>query len=406
MTLLAWLPAPTVAARAPLSMSLPLLAMSLLAAACMPTAPSRSPVPDPAPPPGAEAVSLLGRPLVAPALAPDVRRRYEARLAAARAELVRAPGSADALVWVGRRTAYLGRFREAIDLFTQGIAKYPDDARFLRHRGHRYLTVRSFERATVDLERAVRLIGGRPDQVEPDGLPNARNTPTSTLHSNSWYHLGLARYLRGDFERALLAWRACLSVSKNADMQVATTHWLYMTLRRLGRTADADAALVPIRRDMDVIENGSYLRLLLMYKGELAPDSCSLRPPAPTAQPRTPRSATASATGTSTAAAARRRSACSGGCSRAATTGPPSATSPPRRTCEGWRRAGSYPLAIAISAIASSSFREWCIEQNFGPHIAQNSALLKYSAGSDSSWYSRARSGSSERRNCSFQSKA
>ncbi|MEJ7813411.1 MAG: hypothetical protein WKG32_23590, partial [Gemmatimonadaceae bacterium] len=164
------------------------------------------------------------------------------------------------------------------DLFTQGIAKYPDDARFLRHRGHRYLTVRSFERATVDLERAVRLIGGRPDQVEPDGLPNARNTPTSTLHSNSWYHLGLARYLRGDFERALLAWRACLSVSKNADMQVATTHWLYMTLRRLGRTADADAALVPIRRDMDVIENGSYLRLLLMYKGELAPDSLLAAP--------------------------------------------------------------------------------------------------------------------------------
>src|SRR5688500_5765410 len=39
----------------------------------------------------------------------------------------------------------------------------------------------------------------------------------------------------------------------------------------------------------------------------------------------------------------------------------------------------------AISAIPSSIVREWCIEQNFGPHIPQNSALLKYSAGSVSS---------------------
>ena len=46
------------------------------------------------------------------------------------------------------------------------------------------------------------------------------------------------------------------------------------------------------------------------------------------------------------------------------------------------------------------------MEQNFGPHIAQNSALLKYSDGNVSSWYSRARSGSRLRRNCSFQSKA
>jgi hypothetical protein len=28
------------------------------------------------------------------------------------------------------------------------------------------------------------------------------------------------------------------------------------------------------------------------------------------------------------------------------------------------------------------------MEQNFGPHIPQNSALLKYSAGRVSSWYS------------------
>ena len=45
-----------------------------------------------------------------------------------------------------------------------------------------------------------------------------------------------------------------------------------------------------------------------------------------------------------------------------------------------------YPSeARAISAMPASIVREWCIEQNFGPHIAQNSALLKYSAGRVSS---------------------
>lgn len=64
-----------------------------------------------------------------------------------------------------------------------------------------------------------------------------------------------------------------MAVSKNNDMLVATTHWYYMTLRRLGRKAEADALLAPISRDMDIIENASYHQLLLMYKGELTPES-------------------------------------------------------------------------------------------------------------------------------------
>jgi hypothetical protein len=47
-----------------------------------------------------------------------------------------------------------------------------------------------------------------------------------------------------------------------------------------------------------------------------------------------------------------------------------------------------------------------CIEQNFGPHIEQNSAPLKYSSGKVSSCIACAVSGSIDRRNCSFQSKA
>jgi tetratricopeptide (TPR) repeat protein len=224
-------------------------------------------------PPGAEAWSLFGDPLFPPALDAETKRDREARLAEARARLDAEPDNPDAFVWAGRRTAYLGRYRDAIALFSAGIAKFPTEPELHRHRGHRYISVRRFDVAAADLETAARLIAGKPDEVEPDGLPNARNVPTSTLHSNVWYHLGLARYVTGDFEKALAAYRNGLDVSKNPDMLVATSHWLYMTLRRLGRDAEAAAVLDPIREGMDVIENRDYHRLLLLYRGELAPDA-------------------------------------------------------------------------------------------------------------------------------------
>ncbi len=218
-----------------------------------------------------EAVSLFGEPLVPAALPPAVRAEREAKLEEARADLQRSPDDAGALIWVGRRTAYLGRYREAIEIFTRGIAEHPDDARFYRHRGHRFISVRDFERAIADLQAASRLIAGKPDEIEPDGLPNARNIPTSTLQSNVWYHLGLARYLKGDFAGALAAYEECLKVSGNPDMLAATSHWLYMTLRRLGRDEEARRVLDSIHAGMDIIENQAYHRLLLLYKGELSP---------------------------------------------------------------------------------------------------------------------------------------
>lgn len=208
----------------------------------------------------------------APPMSPEARRAAEAKLAEARAAYEKNRGDADALIWLGRRTSYLGRFDEAIKLYAEGIKKHPRDARFYRHRGHRLITTRRFGEAVRDLEKAAKLIKGRADEVEPDGLPNARNIPTSTLNSNVWYHLGLARYLLGDFPRALEAYRECEKFSKNPDMLIATSHWLYMTLRRLERDEEARRVLEGITPGMEVIENGDYQRLLLMYKGETTPE--------------------------------------------------------------------------------------------------------------------------------------
>ena len=222
--------------------------------------------------PGAivEATSLTGQPLFRPEPSAAAREKMEAQLDTAKRAWQHTPTNADSIIWLGRRTAYLGRFNDAIDIYTTGIAEHPTDARLYRHRGHRYLSTRQLPKAIADFERAYSLIKGKPDRVEPDGQPNARNIPTSTLQGNIRYHLGLAYYLSGQFDKALPIYREDVAASKgNPDMLVATSHWLYMTLRRLGRNDEAAAVLVPITAGMDVIENGAYYRLLLLYKGEL-----------------------------------------------------------------------------------------------------------------------------------------
>ena len=219
-----------------------------------------------------EAVSLLGTPLYKPPLDDQTREDFEQKLAKARAEYERDPNLIDSAIWFGRRTAYLGHYRDAIAIYTKAIEKHPDEPKLYRHRGHRYLTIREIDKAIQDFERAALLVKGKQDEIEPDGLPNTKNIPTSTLNTNIFYHLGLSYYLKADYARAETAYRECLKFTKNDDMLVALTHWLYMTLRRQGKEKEGAALLIPIQNDMDVIEDFDYQSLCLLYKGEKQPE--------------------------------------------------------------------------------------------------------------------------------------
>ncbi|MEE8147535.1 MAG: HmuY family protein [Longimicrobiales bacterium] len=218
----------------------------------------------------AEARSLLGELLFPPTYPPEVAADRRAILGAALADLEASPTDADAIIWAGRRHAYLAHYRTAIELFGEGAELHPGDARFLRHRGHRHISIRDFDQAIVDLEEAVRMIDGQTDEVEPDGLPNALGIPTGTLHSNICYHLGLAHYLNGDFELARAALRECMAKAWNDDTRVATAYWTYLTLRRLSLGDEALELLAEIDSGMEIIENTSYLDLLLLFKGDVS----------------------------------------------------------------------------------------------------------------------------------------
>jgi tetratricopeptide (TPR) repeat protein len=176
-------------------------------------------------------------------------------------------------IWLGRRTAYLGKYKEAIEIYTKGLQKYPVSYKLYRHRGHRYITTRKFKKAIKDFKKAVKLVKGIPLEVEPDGIPNAANIPVSNTQFNIRYHLGLAYYLTGDFEQAASAYRECLKWCNNDDTLVAASHWLYMTFRRMNNKAAAERLLVPVKEKMKIIEDQDYHALLLMYKGLKTPVS-------------------------------------------------------------------------------------------------------------------------------------
>ena len=197
---------------------------------------------------------------------------YESKLAEAKANFQDDP-SADNLIWLGRREAYLGNYETAIDIYTKGITEYPKDARFYRHRGHRYISSRCYDLAIKDFKKAVGLTRYEDNEMEPDGLPNALGIPTSTLQGNIYYHLGLTYYIQKKYHKARYAYEKCLKLAENNDSYVAAANWLYVIYRHLGQDRRATKLLNTIDDDMDLIENHSYQTILKLYQNKIDPAS-------------------------------------------------------------------------------------------------------------------------------------
>ena len=172
--------------------------------------------------------------------------------AVARAEsaLARDPKNVDLIIQLGVAQSGVRQFREAIATFTRGLAIAPNNALLYRWRGHRYLSVREFERAFDDLTRGARL--------------------DSTIYG-IWYHLGIVRFARGDFAGAVDAFSRAQPRAPDAGELAGATDWLWMSLSRAGRTADAQAMLD--RHPDSLPVTNAYAARLRLYRGQIPPDS-------------------------------------------------------------------------------------------------------------------------------------
>lgn len=222
-----------------------------------------------------EAISLLGDTLYRLDLPDERKSQYDSALDVALKNYNNAPQNLDNIIWLGRRQAYLGRYQEAIKTYTQGLQLFPNAPELYRHRGHRYISTRQFEKAISDLEKSAQLAKSIPLTVEANGipLPLPEDDRPTTLQFNIYYHLGLAYYLEGEYGKAAETYEQCLTFCQTDDEIAATADWLYMAYRRLGEDEVAEETLAMIREDMDIRENEGYFERLLMYKGLVSPDS-------------------------------------------------------------------------------------------------------------------------------------
>ena len=197
-----------------------------------------------------EIVSLLGVPCYArPATGADLVK-LEEELQAARNDAALNPAGLEARILLGRRLAYLWRYCEAIAIYTAALEDAGACAALYRHRGHRYISVRRFGPAAADLAQANRLQPGDFDIV---------------------YHLGLARWLLGDFTGARAAYESFLPICSDDEQRVAMTYWLHLTLARLGEGAGA-AELAAGIGTVQVVENIHYYDLLRLFRGDKTED--------------------------------------------------------------------------------------------------------------------------------------
>lgn len=193
-----------------------------------------------------EVRSLLGVNLYAQPAEGEELEKLLGELEEAKKNFVADPDNPENIVMYGRRLAYLWRYNEAIQVYTAGIEQFPEYAPLYRHRGHRHISIRQFDKAVEDLTIASRL---------------------NDSDFDIWYHLALAHYLEGNFADAEKAWRECGKYAENGDSIIAVSNWLYISLRRQGKKEEAAKILESIHDKMEVKENLSYYNLLLFYKG-------------------------------------------------------------------------------------------------------------------------------------------
>lgn len=162
------------------------------------------------------------------------------------------PQSAAGYIPLGVAQSAVRQYHEAIGTFSRGMQLAPNDAVLYRYRGHRYISVRQFDSALADLEHGNRL---------------------DTTNYDIWYHLGVARFVTGNFGGAADAFTRAQAMAPNDDELAGSTDWLWMSASRAGRPADAAQALTRLHPDMHtrITTATAYLKRLDLYRGLVQP---------------------------------------------------------------------------------------------------------------------------------------
>ena len=171
-------------------------------------------------------------------------------VARAQAALDADPRNVEKIIALGVAQSGVRQFREAIETFTRGLVIEPNNVMLYRWRGHRYLSVREFDKAKADLTRGFAL---------------------DSTNYGVLYHLGIVRFVNADFAGAAEMFRRAQPRAPEAGELAGSTDWLWMSLSRAGRHAEAKAMLD--RRPDSLKVSNAYATRLRLYRGEITAEA-------------------------------------------------------------------------------------------------------------------------------------
>lgn len=178
----------------------------------------------------------------------------------------------DSATWYGRLLGYQGLARESIEVYSTGLKKYPNSAKLLRHRAHRYFNLREFDKSIADGLRSEQLYKDKPLEREKLGPAYFTSTP-DVVQFYLYYHLGQAYFAKHDYGNAAKYFGKSREVAKAtggpADV-TAGAYWQYLSLARGGFTDQAEAFLKDYDYDLrDLatnLEANNYFDGLMLFK--------------------------------------------------------------------------------------------------------------------------------------------
>jgi tetratricopeptide (TPR) repeat protein len=166
-------------------------------------------------------------------------------------DLATDPRNVDKIIALGIAQSGARQFREAIRTFSRGIWIAPRNAVLYRWRGHRHLSVREFDLALADLNKGAKL--------------------DSAVYG-IWYHLGVLRFLRGEFAQAASAFARARPLAPNAGELAGSYDWGWMSLQRAGRAGEATALLAAMPDSVPRAAANAYAQRLRLYRGQIRPE--------------------------------------------------------------------------------------------------------------------------------------
>jgi len=170
---------------------------------------------------------------------------------------------------MGRALVSTNRFRLAVENYSEGLTKYPQSFRLLRHRGHRYINLRQLDKAIADLTQAEKLIRAEAPIYEYDGA----GKPGATYQHQIWYHIGLYHYLKKDYATSAGTFEKSVATAQEGKDVAGSSDWLYNAYMRSGQKEKAAAVLKPFTLDFKIDDKDyPYFRRLLLYKGLIKPE--------------------------------------------------------------------------------------------------------------------------------------